>query len=119
MTLTKKSLDKPDETRPFQGHGHVAVVAIGDTTVGRGTFEPGWKWSTDIKPIAGGDSCQANHTAYVISGRMVVQMTDRTQIEFGPGDVMVASAGHDAWVVGNEPCVLLDWTGVAKYAKKA
>lgn len=119
MTLAKKNLDKPDETRPFQGHGNMAVVAIGDTTVGRGTFEPGWKWSADVKPIAGTDSCQANHSAYVLSGRMIVKANDGTEVEFGPGDVMIASAGHDAWVVGNEPFVSIDWTGVAKYAKKA
>lgn len=118
MTLAKKNLDTPDETRPFP-HGQMAVVTIGDTTVGRGTFEPGWKWSTDIKPIAGTDSCQANHSAYVLSGRVVVKANDGAEIEFGPGDVMVAPAGHDAWVVGSEPCVLVDWTGVAKYAKKA
>lgn len=118
MTLTKKSLNQPDETRPFQGKGNLAVVNIGDITVGRGTFEPGWKWSTNIKPLAGTDSCQANHTGYVLSGRMIVKANDGAEVEYGPGDVMIASAGHDAWVVGNEPCVLVDWTGVAKYAKK-
>ena len=119
MTLAKKTLDHPDETRPFQGNGRVAVVTIGELTVGRGIFEPGWRWSTNVKPIAGTDSCQANHTAYVLSGRMIVKATDGAETEFGPGDVMVASPGHDAWTVGTESCVLVDWTGVAKYAKKA
>lgn len=119
MALAKKNLDKPDETRPFQGKGNVAVVTIGELTVGRGIFEPGWKWSTNVKPIAGTDSCQSNHTAYVVSGRMIVRANDGSEIEYGPGDVMVAPAGHDAWVVGNEPCVAVDWTGVAKYAKKS
>jgi hypothetical protein len=119
VSLEKKTLDKPDETREFRGNGRMAVVTLGDITVGRGTFEPGWKWSTNVKPIAGTDSCQANHTAYVLSGRMIVRANDGTQVEYGPGDVMIATAGHDAWTVGSEPCVLVDWTGVAKYAKKA
>lgn len=119
MTLAKKTLDQPDETRQFQGKGRMAVVTLGDITVGRGTFEPGWKWSANVKPIAATDSCQANHTAYVLSGRMIVKANDGTQIEYGPGDVMIAPAGHDAWTVGSEPCVLVDWTGVAKYAKKS
>src|ERR1051325_9366417 len=100
--LTKKSLNKPDETRPFQGKGNMAVITEGDVTVGRGTFEPGWKWSTNVNPIAGTDSCQANHTAYVVSGRMIVKSNNGTQIEYGPGDVMIASAGHDAWTTSNE-----------------
>ena len=112
MTLVKKTLDNPDETRPFQGKGSMAVVTIGDATVGRGTFQLGWKWSANVKPIAGTDSCQANHTAYVLSGRMIVKANDGTQIEYGPGDVMIAPPGHDAWTVGNEACVLIDWTGV-------
>ena len=119
MTLAQKSLNKPDETRPFQGKGNMAVVTIGEATVGRGTFEPGWKWSSNVKPIAGTDSCQANHTAYVLSGRMIVKANDGSQIEYGPGDVMIAPPGHDAWTVGNEACVLVDWTGVKAYAKKA
>src|SRR5437868_10760004 len=81
VTLTKKTLNKPDETRPFEVKGNLAVVTIGDTTVGRGTFEPGWKWSTNVKPIAGTDSCQANHTAYVVSGRMIVKANDGTKVE--------------------------------------
>jgi hypothetical protein len=117
MTLAQKNLNKPDETRQFQGKGSIAVVTIGDITVGRGTFEPGWKWSSNVKPIAGTDSCQSNHTGYVLSGRMVVKANDGTQIEYGPGDVMVAPPGHDAWIVGNETCVVIDWTGVKKYAK--
>ena len=119
MTLAKKNLGAPDETRQFQGKGSMAVVAVGDLTVGRGTFEPGWKWSTNVKPIAGTDSCQANHTGYIVSGRMRIRMDDGTESEAGPGDVIVATAGHDAWIVGDEPCVMLDWTGVAKYAKKS
>ena len=114
-----KSLDTPDEVRPFAGHGNMAVVQIGEITVGRGTFEPGWRWSNDIKPIAGTPSCGAHHTLAVISGRMHVVMDDGTEFDVGPGDVSVIPPGHDAWTVGEEACVCIDWTGVARYAKPA
>jgi mannose-6-phosphate isomerase-like protein (cupin superfamily) len=118
-TLSAKSFDQPDETRPFAGHGSMAVVQVGETTAGKGTFEPGWRWSQDIKPIAGTDSCQAHHTLYIISGRMHVVMDDGTETEVGPGDVAIIPPGHDAWTVGDEPCVSVDFTGVARYAKPA
>ena len=118
MTLEAKNLDHPDETRPFE-NGEMAVVNVAGVTVGRGLFRPGWRWSNDVKPIAGTESCQAPHTGYVISGRMHVIMDDGAEGEAGPGDAVVISPGHDAWVVGDEPCVLLDWSGVADYAKSA
>ena len=114
-----KSLDSPDEVRPFAAHGSIAVVQVGDTTVGRGTFEPGWRWSNDVRPIAGTDSCQAHHTLAIVSGRMAIDPNDGSEYEIGPGDVAVIPPGHDAWVVGDEPCVAIDWTGVARYAKPA
>ena len=114
-----KSLDSPDEVRPFAGHGSMAVVQVGDTTVGRGTFEPGWRWSNDVQPIAGTDSCQAHHTLAIISGRMAIAPNQGAEYEIGPGDVAVIPPGHDAWVVGDEACVAIDWTGVARYAKPA
>ena len=117
--LSKKNFGSPDETRPFQAKGSMRVVALGDATIGHGTFEPGWKWSEHVRPMAGTDSCQANHTGYVVSGRMIIRGTDGNQIEIGPGDAFAAGPGHDAWVVGNEPCVLVDWTGVSKYARKS
>jgi mannose-6-phosphate isomerase-like protein (cupin superfamily) len=113
-----KSFDAPDETRPFAGHGSMAVVQVGETTFGRGTFEPGWRWSQDVKPIAGTDSCQAHHTLYILSGRMHVVMDDGAEFELGPGDAGVIAPGHDAWTVGDEACVALDTTGVARYAKR-
>lgn len=117
-TLEKKSLQQPDEVRPFKdGKGKMAVFSVGDHTVGRGEFEAGWRWSQHVKPLAGTDSCQAAHTGVILQGRMVVKMNDGTQVEYGPGDVFYMPPGHDAWVVGNERCVLLDFTGVAKYAK--
>lgn len=118
MTIAAKSLDAPEETRTFD-NGHMDIVTVAGVTVGRGVFNPGWKWSNDVKPIAGTDSCQAPHTGYVISGRMHVVMDDGTEGEAGPGDAIVIGPGHDAWIVGDEPCVLLDFSGSANYAKPA
>ena len=117
--LVRKSLNSPEETRPFEGGtGQLQLVNIDGGAVGRATFQPGWKWSTHVKPIAKTDSCQAAHVGYVISGHMKVVMDDGTADEFGPGDVMICPAGHDAWIVGNVPCVVIDWAGVAEYAKR-
>jgi EutQ-like cupin domain len=117
-TLRVGRLDSPDETRPFHGHGSMAVVELGETTAGRGTFEPGWRWSQDVKPIAGTDSCQAAHVGYFVSGRMRIRMDEGTEVEFGPGDLMDCPPGHDAWIVGDDECVVIDWgPSAAKYAK--
>ncbi|TJZ81204.1 cupin domain-containing protein [Rhodococcus oryzae] len=117
--LVRKSFDSPEETRPFEdGKGKIDLVDLAGGAVGRGVFEPGWKWSDHVKPIAKTDSCQAAHVGYCVSGRMVVVMDDGEQQEFGPGDVMIAPPGHDAWVVGDEACVLVDWQGFADYAKR-
>jgi hypothetical protein len=118
MTLESKNLDSPDETRSFD-NGGISVVNIAGATIGRAEFKPGWKWSNDVKPIAGTETCQAAHTGYVISGRMHVVMDDGTETEVGPGDAVVISPGHDAWIVGDEACVMLDWSGSANYAKPA
>jgi hypothetical protein len=117
--LVRKLTGSPDETRLFKdGKGKMEVFLLGDSTVGRGEFEPGWRWSDHVKPIAGTPSCQATHTGYVVEGRMVVKMDDGSQTEYGPGDFFFMPAGHDAWIVGDKRCVLLDFVGVAKYAKK-
>jgi len=113
-----KSFDKPDEVRTPQ-KTKIEVVKVGDSTVMRATFEPGWKWSECIKPIAGTNSCQAPHVNYVISGRMKVVMDDGTEMEMGPGDAADIPPGHDAWVIGNEPCVAIDFAAGKVYAKKA
>jgi uncharacterized cupin superfamily protein len=112
----KKSFSTPDESRTFT-HGKVDVVQIGETAVGRARFEPGWKWSQDVKPIVQTDSCQAEHLAYVISGQMTAQMDDGTRLTFGPGDVMALPPGHDAWIDGDEPMEIVDFIGFADYAK--
>ena len=117
--LVRKSLDSPEETRSFEaGTGQLQLVNTDGGAVGRATFQPGWKWSTHVKPIAKTDSCQAAHVGYVISGRMKVVMDDGTADEFGPGDLIICPAGHDAWIVGNEPCVVIDWAGFGDYAKR-
>jgi len=116
-SLERKSFDKPDETRSFQGKGHVDLLNIGGGVVGLATFEPGWRWSENVKPIAGTDSCQAAHLGYVISGHQVVRMDDGTEVEFGPGDVVAIPSGHDGWTLGDEPCVVIDFAGMGDYAK--
>lgn len=112
-----KNFDSPDETRPFEGKGKAEVVNIGGQTVGRATFEPGWRWSENVKPIAGTDSCEVAHLAYCVSGRMKVFMTDGGEGECGPGDVVAIPPGHDAEIVGDEPCVLIDFGEFGEYAK--
>jgi len=117
--LIRKSFDVPEEVRPFEaGAGKLELVNLDGGPVGRGIFEPGWQWSKHVKPIAGTDSCQASHMGYCVSGRMIVRMNDGEQKEFGPGDFMICPPGHDAWVVGDQQCVLIDWQGVADYAKR-
>ncbi len=117
--LIVKKFSSADETRPFKGHGHVDLLKIGEGVVGRGIFEPGWKWSVDVKPIAGTKSCEASHSGYVLSGRMRIVMDDGQEAEVGPGDYLVCPPGHDAWTVGNEPCVMLDVAGMENYARSA
>ena len=118
--MIRKSLDTPEETRPFEnGTGQVELVNTDAGPVGRGTFLPGWRWSKDVKPIAQTDSCQAPHLGYTISGRLHVVMDDGQEEDFGPGDFGVIPPGHDAWVVGDEPYVAIDWQGFADYAKRA
>jgi hypothetical protein len=116
-SIEKKSLDMPEEVRSFP-KGKIELVQVGAVTFGKGTFQPGWKWSESIKPIVHTDSCQARHTHLQIAGRLHVKMDDGTEMEFGPGDVGVIEPGHDAWVVGYEPVVMIDYTGMADYAKK-
>ena len=117
--LIRMSLDNPEEDRPFtEGSGHLEVVNLEAGAVGRATFQPGWRWSSNVKPIAGTDSCLAAHTCYFVSGRMTVVMTDSVeQVDYGPGDFAIMPPGHDAWIAGDEPCVVIDWQGFADYAK--
>ena len=108
-SMEVKSFESPDEVRQFEGNGQVEVVNIGGQVVGRGTFEPGWKWSRNVKPIAQTESCEVSHIGYVVSGRMRVFMDDGSEDEVGPGQVMAIPPGHDAEVIGDEPCVSIDF----------
>ena len=114
--MEQRSIDDPNETRPYVAHGHMDVVTLGDFTLGRGTFEPGWQWSKDVKPIAGTESCMVRHTGICLSGKMTIRTNDGAETTVSAGDVFVLEPGHDAWTVGDEACILYD-TGVAAYAR--
>ena len=106
--LIRMSLDSPEEVRPFAGDsGQLELVNLAGGPVGRATFKPGWRWSEHVKPIAGTDSCQAAHTCYCLAGRMKVVMDDGEEMEYGPGDFAIMPPGHDAWIVGDEDCVVV------------
>ncbi|MGR6919729.1 cupin domain-containing protein [[Actinomadura] parvosata] len=112
-----KSIDKPDERRDFP-RGHLEVCGLSGLSFGVATFEPGWRWSESVKPIAGTDSCEVHHNGFVVQGRLRIRMNDGTEAEVGPGEVFVCPPGHDAWVVGDEQVVLYDFAGgAAEYAK--
>jgi hypothetical protein len=114
--MISRNLDrKPDDVRKFT-NGKVELANLGETAIGRITLQPGWKWSNDVKQIVNTNSCQLPHTQYVISGSLRVRMDDGTEQEFGPGDAMYVPPGHDAWVVGNQPFVAVDFTGMKEYA---
>ena len=117
-SIEVKKFDSPDEVREFEGNGRADVLNIGGRTVGRGTFEPGWRWSENVKPIAGTESCEVSHLGYCVSGRMRVTMDDGSDAECGPGDVMAIPPGHDAEVVGDEPCIFVDFGEFGDYAKR-
>ncbi|TQK44095.1 hypothetical protein FBY35_5576 [Streptomyces sp. SLBN-118] len=119
--IVRKTFDSPEETRPFaEGTGKLDLVTgEGGPPVGRAVYEPGWKWSKHIKPIVGTDSCQSHHVGYVVSGRMKVVMNDGESEEIRSGDFVDIQPGHDAWVVGDESVVVLDWAGFVDYAKPA
>ena len=107
-----------NEVRTF-GHGKVELMNIGNGTIGRLVLQKGWKWSNDVKPIAKTDWCEAPHFQYLVSGKLHVKMGDGNEFDLQPGDVSYLPAGHDAWVVGDEPVVLVDWYGASNYAKKS
>ena len=118
MPAEVKSFESPDEVRPFEGKGQAEVVHLAGQTVGRGTFEPGWRWSENVKPIAKTDSCQVSHLCYCDAGRMRVYMDDGTDFEVSPGEVVAIPPGHDAEVIGDEACILIDFGEFGDYAKR-
>ena len=115
-TAPTKNFGAPDELREFPS-GQVEMVTVGDVTIGRATLQPGWRWSTSVKPIAQTPSCQAPHLQYHISGVLRVKMDDGTELDCKAGDISVIPPGHDAWVVGDEPVVIVDFQGMVDYAK--
>jgi hypothetical protein len=115
-TLQGKSLNSPDETRTFP-NGSFGIVRLGDITIAKGEFRPGWHWDEHVKPIAGTDSCQTHHLGILTSGRIGVRMNDGTEMEFGPGDVYEIPPGHDGWVIGDEPAIGYEILGAEVFAK--
>ena len=113
----KKSFSKPDDVRSFE-KGKIEVVSVGDTTIGRTILQPGWRWSTCVKPIAQTEYCEVSHLMCMTSGRMHVKMEDGNEFDIAAGEVATIPPGHDAWVVGNEPVVGFDIVGAAHYAER-
>lgn len=117
IALLKKSLRAPDETRRFC-HGKIDLVDLEETTLGLVTLQPGWKWSNDVRPLVKTESCQMSHIQYVLSGRLKIVMDDGKDLEIEPGDAVLIPPGHDAWVVGDEPFLAIDFAGLKNYAKR-
>ena len=116
MRLQRRRFSEPSDVRTIP-RGRIEVVELDDAVVGRMTYEPGWRWSVDVRPIAGTDSCQYHHLGVTLSGRLRAQMTDGTELEIGPGDIFEIPPGHDAWVVGDDPWVSVDFEAMRTYAK--
>ena len=115
--MESKSLDRPDEVRNFD-KGRLDIIHIGKRTVGRAVLEPGWKWSESVKPLVNTESCEAPHFQYHVSGTLRVRTNDGSERDFKAGDVSLLEAGHDAWVVGDEPVVIVDFQGMTEYAQE-
>ena len=114
----KKSFMNPDEVREFP-LGRLELISMGGSTIGRAVFQPGWRWSESLKPIAQTESCRAAHFGYLASGVLRTRMDDGTEFEAHAGEVALIPPGHDGWVVGSEPVVFVDFQGMAEYAKQA
>ncbi len=117
--LSKRNLKSADEVRKFHDHGAAEIYKLGSDVFMRATFEPGWRWTEDVQPLAGTRTCEVAHSLYVESGRMRIRMDDGQEEEVAAGDLVVVSPGHTAWVVGDEACVMLDFGDVARYAQRA
>ena len=113
-----RSFEKPDEVRPFP-LGKAEILNVGGAQIGRLVFQPGWRWSKDLKSLAKTKSCEAPHFQFHVSGRLAIRMDDGTEFVAKPGDVTSLPSGHDAWVVGDEPVTVVDWYGASRYAKPA
>lgn len=116
QTMRHVTFTKPDEVRSFT-NGRLELLQVDGSAIGRLVLEPGWRWSNDVKPVAGTQLCEAPHFQYHVAGVLRIAMADGTTFDAGPGDVTSLPAGHDAWVVGTEPVVVVDWFGASEYAK--
>jgi class 3 adenylate cyclase len=110
-----RSFSSPDEHRDFPG-GILDLVSVGALAFGREILQPGWRWSQDVRPIAGTDRCEFHHVGYTVSGRWVCEDRDGSQTEIGPGEIYDTPPGHDAWVIGDEPCIMIDFQGIEDWA---
>jgi quercetin dioxygenase-like cupin family protein len=117
MNAERKNFQHPDETRSFE-KGKLELLRLGGGVVGRLTLEPGWRWSEHVRPIAKTKWCEAPHFQYQLAGRLHIKTAAGHEFETSAGDVTALPSGHDAWVVGNEAVVLIDWSGAADYAKQ-
>lgn len=111
-----KSFERPEEVREFP-KGKVEIIKIGNMTIGRAILEPGWRWSSSIQPIAKTKSCEAPHFQYHVAGVLKIKMDDGSELECHPGDVSYLPSGHDAWVVGDEAVIVVDFQGMFDFAK--
>lgn len=114
-TAQVKAFDKPDEVREFP-KGRLELINVGGAMIGKATFEPGWKWSESVQPLVKTKSCEAPHFQYHVSGILMVKMDDGTILECKPGMVSYLPMGHDGWVKGKEPAVVIDFQGMVDYA---
>lgn len=117
LEVILKSFDHPDETRLFQ-KGRFEIVQVGGMTIGRASYEPGWKWSEHVSPVAGAPLCDVEHVGMVVSGHAVAALNDGTEIELTPGSLFyIPPVPHDSWVVGDEPYVSIHFLGADHYTK--
>lgn len=112
-----KMFTKPDEIREFP-LGRAEILKLADGEIGRLVFQPGWRWSEHVKPLVKTSSCEAPHYQYHVAGKLAIRMDDGTELVAGPGDITSLPSGHDAWVLGDEPVVVVDWFGASNYAKR-
>jgi quercetin dioxygenase-like cupin family protein len=115
LEVILKKFDEPDEIRNFE-KGKFELVHIGGMTIGRATYDPGWKWSAHVGRSLGKESCDVEHVGMVLSGRATAAMDDGRVIEMKAGDIFYIAPGHDSWVVGEEPYVSLHLMGASDYA---
>lgn len=116
LEVVLKQFETADETRVFD-KGKLEIVRIGGVTIGRASYEPGWKWSEHVSQIAGTAFCEVEHVGMVLSGRAMAAMSDGTEVELSPGSLFyVPPVPHDSWVIGDEPYVSLHFLGADKYA---